>query len=191
MRVLLADSDAVRAQSLAQHLLHDGVDVLRALTGESLSDAVARVAPDVVIVDMARPDRDSLDGIRRLSSEQPKPIVMFVDEDDPGFMEEAISAGVSSYNLVGAALPDIKPIVKTAVALFRRYQGMETALRRAEQALQERTLIDQAKAVLMRQRQMSEPQAYRWLRSRAMDRGKRIAEIAAGIVARDSGDSPS
>lgn len=190
MRVLLADSDVVRAQSLAQHLIDDGVDVLRAFPGESLSDAVARVAPEVVIVDMARPDRDSLDGIRRISSEQPKPIVMFVDEDDPGFMEEAISAGVSSYNLVGAALPDIKPIVKTAVALFTRYQGMETALRRAELALQERAAIDQAKAVLMRQRQMTEPQAYRWLRSRAMDRGKRIAEIAADIVARDRGDTP-
>lgn len=190
MRVLLADTDVVRAQSLAQHLIDDGVDVLRAFPGESLSDAVARVAPEVVIVDMARPDRDSLDGIRRISSEQPKPIVMFVDEDDPGFMEEAISAGVSSYNLVGAALPDIKPIVKTAVALFARYQGMETALRRAKLALQERAAIDQAKAVLMRQRQMTEPQAYRWLRSRAMDRGKRIAEIAADIVARDRGDTP-
>ncbi len=190
MRVLLADSDAVRAQSLAQHLIDDGLDVVRALPGETLNDAVARVAPEVVIVDMARPDRDSLDGIRRISSEQPKPIVMFVDEDDPGFMEEAIAAGVSSYNLVGAALPDIKPIVKTAVALFSRYQGMEAALRRAEQALQERAMIDQAKAVLMRQRQMTEPQAYRWLRSRAMDRGKRIADIAADIVARDPGDSP-
>lgn len=190
MRVLLADSDAVRAQSLAQHLIDDGVDVIRALPGETLNDAVARVAPEVVIVDMARPDRDSLDGIRRISSEQPKPIVMFVDEDDPGFMEEAIAAGVSSYNLVGAALPDIKPIVKTAVALFSRYQGMEAALRRAEQALQERAMIDQAKAVLMRQRQMTEPQAYRWLRSRAMDRGKRIADIAVDIVARDSGDTP-
>jgi response regulator NasT len=190
MRVLLADSDAVRAQSLAQHLIDDGLDVVRALAGESLNDAVARVAPEVVIVDMARPDRDSLDGIRRISSEHPKPIVMFVDEDDPGFMEEAIAAGVSSYNLVGAALPDIKPIVKTAVALFSRYQGMEAALRRAEQALQERAVIDQAKAVLMRQRQMSEPQAYRWLRSRAMDRGKRIADIAADVVARDPGDTP-
>lgn len=190
MRVLLADSDAVRAQSLAQHLIDDGADVRRVLPGESLNDAVARVSPEVVIVDMARPDRDGLDGIRRVSSEQPRPIVMFVDEDDPGFMEDAISAGVSSYNLVGAALPDIKPIVKTAVALFTRYQGMEAALRRAEQALQERAAVDQAKALLMRQRQMTEPQAYRWLRSRAMDRGKRIAEIAAEIVARAPGDSP-
>lgn len=189
MRVLLADSDAVRALSLAQHLIDDGVDVVRALPGENLNDAVARVMPEVVIVDMARPDRDSLDGIRRIFSEQPKPIVMFVDEDDPGFMEEAIAAGVSSYNLVGAALPDIKPIVKTAVALFSRYQGMEAALRRAEQALQERAIIDQAKALLMRQRQMTEPQAYRWLRSRAMDRGKRIADVAADIVARDPGDT--
>jgi AmiR/NasT family two-component response regulator len=43
----------------------------------------------------------------------------------------------------------------------------------------------------MRQRQMTEPQAYRWLRSRAMDRGKRIAEVATDLVTRAAADPTS
>ena len=183
MRVLLADANLDRAASVADHLAGSGaVDVLRLDTGESLAQAVARHRPDVVIVDMARPDRDQLDSIREVASRHPSPIVLFVDRNDPAFMEAAIEAGVSSYNVVGTALPDVKPIVEAAVVMFRRYRQVEEELRKAEASLKERVLIDRAKAKLMQERRLSEPDAYGWLRRQAMDRGRRIADIAADVL---------
>ena len=55
-------------------------------------------------------------------------------------------------------------------------------LRQAEAGLRERSVIERAKTVLMRQRRLSEPEAYRWLRRRAMDRGRRVAEVAAELL---------
>lgn len=189
MRVLLADANLERASSLADHLVETGtVDVLRLAAGESLALAVVRLRPDVVLVDMARPDRDQLDSIREVASRHPSPIVLFVDRNDPAFMEAAIEAGVSSYNVVGAALPDVKPIVEAAVVMFRRYRQIETELKKAEASLKERALIDRAKAKLMQERRMSEPDAYRWLRRQAMDRGRRIADVAADLL--DGGLAP-
>src|SRR5579859_7234819 len=136
MRVLLADANLERADSVADRLTESGADeVLRLGPGETLAQAVNRHRPDVVIVDMARPDRDQLDSIREVSTRHPSPIVLFVDRDDPAFMEAAIEAGVSSYNVVGAALPDVKPIVETAVVMFRRYRQVESELRKAEASL--------------------------------------------------------
>jgi two-component system, response regulator / RNA-binding antiterminator len=190
VKVLLADANSERAQSVEQSLAAAGAtSVLRPLSGENLRDAVARTLPDLVIVDMARPDRDSLDDIRHLSRHDPRPVVMFVDHDDDAFMEAAIEAGVSSYNVVGAALPDVKPIVRAAVAMFRRYRQVERDLHKAEASLKERALIDQAKSLLMRQRGLSEPEAYRLLRRSAMDRNKRIIDIAAAILAAKSEDA--
>ncbi|MFO1072519.1 MAG: ANTAR domain-containing protein [Geminicoccaceae bacterium] len=183
MKVLLADADPQRVQLLETQLRDAGAtQVVRPRAGESLLDAVARARPDVVIVDMARPDRDALDGIRHVTRDAPRPVVMFVDRDDPAFMEAAIEAGVSSYNVVGAALPDVKPIVAAAVALFRRHHRVALELRRAEASLRERQVVDRAKALLMRQRRLSEPEAYRWLQRRAMDSGRRLAEVAAELV---------
>ncbi|MFO1075839.1 MAG: ANTAR domain-containing protein [Geminicoccaceae bacterium] len=183
MKVLLADADPQRVQLLETQLRDAGAtQVVRPRAGESLLDAVARARPDVVIVDMARPDRDALDGIRHVARDAPRPVVMFVDRDDPAFMEAAIEAGVSSYNVVGAALPDVKPIVAAAVALFRRHHRLALELRRAEASLRERQVVDRAKALLMRQRRLSEPEAYRWLQRRAMDSGRRLAEVAAELV---------
>jgi response regulator NasT len=157
--------------------------ILRPRPGELLADAVEAQTPDVVLVDMARPDRDALEGIRVVSANSPRPIVLFVDQDDPGFMEDAIRAGVSSYNVLGVPPLDVKPILRAATALFRQHQAARTELRQAELRLHERETVDRAKAVLIKQRHMTEPLAYRWLRSRAMASGRRIFDIAQEVVA--------
>ena len=180
VKVLLADFHPQRAQALGASLAAQGLAVQRLAAGEMLADAVRTHAPDLVIVDMELPDRDGLVDIRILS--QRLPVVLFVDQDDGAFMEEAIAAGVSSYNLVGGSLPEIKPIIRMAVATFQRFRSLEAELHKAETSLAERRTVDQAKALLMRQRNMTEPEAYGWLRSRAMDEGRRIPDIAAEIL---------
>jgi two-component system, response regulator / RNA-binding antiterminator len=184
IRILLADSDADRAAMLEQRLreITDAV-IVRVPAGSNLVDAVTAQMPDAIIVDMARPDRDALDDLRRANAGNPRPIVMFVDRDDRAFMEDAIAAGVSSYNVITAAFPDIKPIVMAAVAIFRKHQQLAADLRQARAMLLERDTIDRAKALLIKQRNIDEPQAYRWLRRRAMNESKRIAAVAAELLA--------
>jgi two-component system, response regulator / RNA-binding antiterminator len=188
LKVLLADSDPERAVILEQRLaeISDAL-VLRGPVGTSLLDSVAAQAPDVIIVDMARPDRDALDDLRRVSADNPRPIVMFVDRDDRAFMEAAIAAGVSSYNVVDTAFPDIKPIVMAAVAIFRKHQEVADHLTKARAALLERETINRAKSMLMRQQNIDEPQAYRWLRRRAMNESRRIGDVAAELLAGEGG----
>ena len=58
----------------------------RAMVSSSDDDGTQKLfalAPDLVIFDMALPDRDTLEGVRALSSAAPRPIVMFSDKDDP------------------------------------------------------------------------------------------------------------
>lgn len=191
MQVLLADDDDARADALMRVLAASaGVRIVRLNPGQLLADAVALHAPDVVIVDMARPDRDALDGVRRVTQADPRPIVMFVDQDDPDFMEEAISAGVCSYNVAGLPPPDMRPILGAAIALFRRHQQARDELRSIQTRLEERGLVDRAKALLIRDRRMTEPDAYRWLRRRAMSTGRRIPDIAQELLRDAAKDLP-
>jgi response regulator NasT len=189
LKVLLADAEGERA-SLLQEKLREISDtiVVRAGSPGNLLDAVRAETPDVIIVDMARPDRDALDDLRRANFDNPRPVVMFVDRDDRAFMEEAIAAGVSSYNVVDTAFPDVKPIVMAAVAIFRKYQKVSDDLQKAQATLQERDAVDKAKALLMRGRNIDEPQAYKWLRRKAMNENKRIAAVAAEFLAEQAKD---
>jgi response regulator NasT len=188
LKILLADDDADRVRLLMQALAADSaVTVLRLAPEEPLLEAVAAHAPDVVLVDMARPDRDALESLRQLSAQDPRPIVLFVDQDDPAFMEAAIGAGVSSYNVVGTPPPDVKPILRAAVALFRQHQETRAALHSAEAKLHERAIIEKAKTRLIRDRRLSEPDAYRWLRRAAMSSGRKIVDVARELLREGEG----
>lgn len=181
LKILLIDSDEARAQALRDKLLESGfAEVLQVREGANLVEAVENTKPDLVIIDMALPDRDALEDVRAVSSV--KPVVMFVDSDDLGFVEEAIAAGVCSYNLSGVALQDVKPIMASAIALFRRYRHVEDELTAAKTLLDERREIERAKAILMKHRKMTEPEAYRWLQKKAMDENRKIAQVVAQLI---------
>lgn len=190
MKILLIDTDADRAEALERKLFESGFpDVSRVTSGHDLIGEVERISPDLVIIDMALPDRDTLEDIRNLSASVPRPIVMFSDKDDPAFVDEAIAAGVCSYNLSGIANQEIKPIVASAIALFRRYRHVETELAAAKALLDERRLLERAKAILMRDRRMTEPEAYRWLQRKVMNENRKLSQIVAEFVKKEEADA--
>ena len=179
LTVLLVDSDEARARALEEKL-SGFAQVVRA-DAAGMAEAVERARPDLVIVDMELPDRDALEDIRAVSGASP--VVMFAGTDDPGFAQDAIAAGVCSYNLSRVALEDVRPILSSAIALFRRYRHVETELAAARALLGERRLIERAKAILMKNSKMTEPEAYRWLQKKAMNESRKLAAVVADFVA--------
>jgi response regulator NasT len=185
MKILIADHDGQRGVALASQLrAQDGTFSITVISkSENLLDAVRRHAPDVIIVDTARPDRDGIDSVRQLHEVQRLPVVMFVDDDDPSFMEEAIAAGVISYHVRGVAAPDIKPVLRAAMAFFRRVTEMSDRLAKAEEEIAARETIEAAKRLLMRMDGMNEPEAHKFLRRMAMDQQKKMADAAQALLA--------
>jgi response regulator NasT len=187
LKILLIDTDAARARALEEKLSESGfAEIQRAPEGFDLALIVERTKPDLIIIDMALPDRDALEDIRAVSAAHP--IVMFAGSDDTSFAEEAIAAGVCSYNLSGVALQDVKPIMASAIAMFRRYQRVEAELAAATAMLEERRHIERAKAILMQGRNMTEPEAYRWLQKKAMNENRKLAQIVAEFVKQHDAD---
>lgn len=65
----------------------------------------------------------------------------------------------------------------------QQLHAISDELRAAREALAERKLVERAKALLMKHRQLTEEQAYQLLRQTAMNQGRRLAEVAAATVA--------
>jgi response regulator NasT len=178
LTILLIDADADRARALEEKL--SGFARIVRAHEDDMAAQVEAIRPDLVIIDISLPDRDTLEDIRTVAAANP--VVMFAGTDDPDFAREAIAAGVCSYNLSGVAYADLKPIMASAIALFQRYRHVETELAAARALLEERRLIERAKAILMRDRKMTEPEAYRWLQKKAMNESRKLAQIVAEFV---------
>lgn len=183
MRVLVVDDSPERTEVLREGLEQAGYEVVATLTSAlQLMEAVAQVQPDAIIIDTESPSRDVLEHMVMISRDHPRPIVMFASDDAPDTIREAVRAGVSAYIVDGLEVPRVKAIVEVAVARFDQYQSLRAELAEANLRLSDRKLVERAKGILMKSRGMGEDEAYQALRRLAMDRGKRVGEIAQQLI---------
>jgi two-component system, response regulator / RNA-binding antiterminator len=183
LSVLVVDEDAMRASIIEAGLRasgHNHVTIVHDLNG--IARRIAEIEPDVIIIDLQNPNRDMLENLFQLSRAVQRPIAMFVNRSDKASMEAAIEAGVSAYVVNGLAENRIKPILDMAVSRFNAYSRMARELREAKSELENRKIIDRAKGLLMKSRQLDEASAYNLLRTTAMNQNRTIADIAQSLV---------
>jgi len=184
LRILVVDQNADRAEIVRRALVEAAEDHVVEVTPGSgdLLVLVRAASPDIVIVDLDLPDRDTIEQLRVATREMPRPIVMFVDRTDDAGMRAAISAGVSAYVVDGLTEKRVKPILDVAVARFQAFELLRGELETARLGLAERKTIERAKGILMKLRGIGEDEAYAALRSRAMNDQKKLVEIAQSVI---------
>lgn len=184
LQILIIDENAMRAAILEDGLREAGEVVVHHIRDTSqLLKRVAAIDPDVILIDLENPSRDCLEQMFQVSRWAKRPIAMFVDKSDSETVAEAIDAGVSAYIVDGLRKERVKPILDVTVRRFHAFDRLRTELDEAKYALEERKLIEQAKRILMKQRKLSEDEAYVLLRRTAMNRNRKIAELARSLVA--------
>lgn len=184
VRVMLVDNEPERGQMVRVALESEGYQVIcQRENTTGLVAAVAAEEPDVVIIDMESPDRDTLENMAMLNKHAPRPIVFFASEDtDNQAIQQAVRAGVSAYIVDGLAQHRVKPIVEVAIARFESFQALRSELMETRTALEERKQIERAKGLLMQHQSCSEDEAFRTLRKLAMDRHQRLGQVADDVI---------
>lgn len=157
-------------------------DIIRLSPKTAFVAELETLKPDVVIIDLGNPSRDSLEEMLTVSRALARPIAMFADHSDDAMIGAAIDAGVSAYVVDGLRKERVKPIIDLAIRRFNAFSRLQSELDEAKTALAERKTVDRAKAILMKSRGIGEPEAYALLRSTAMNQGRRIAEVAEALI---------
>ena len=181
---------AERSRSLRIGLLENGFNLVASLPADVfLTERLAQLQPDMVIVDAESDARDALEHVVMATRDAPRPIVMFTNNHDSATARDAVAAGVSAYIVAGLQAERIRPIVDVALARFAQDQALRRELahtrhelQELSSVLQERKVIDRAKALLMQRQQLTEEAAYAKLRKTAMDKNLKIAEVAQRML---------
>ncbi|MEO9649302.1 MAG: ANTAR domain-containing protein [Roseobacter sp.] len=181
--IIVVEADRDRALQIVDGLRKAGefdIEVIAELT--SLARQIKARQPDIVLIDIANPSRDTLEELALASGPMDRPVALFVDRSETGLSDAAIEAGVSAYVVNGMQPERVKPVLDAAIARFRMFQRMRTELFETKRALEERKVIDRAKGMIMKARSVEEEEAYAILRKAAMDQGKRVADVASALV---------
>ena len=147
-----------------------------------LARKLAAFEPDVVLIDIDNPSRDTLEELTIASGPMERPVAMFVSGAASDLTRTVVEAGVSAYVVDGLAPARLMPILDTAVARFQVMRQMRSELAETRRALEERKIIDRAKGLLMKVKGIDEDAAYALLRKTAMDQGKRLVDVAGALL---------
>ncbi|GAB4346960.1 MAG: ANTAR domain-containing protein [Gammaproteobacteria bacterium] len=181
--VLLLLERRIDPETPADTIRRAGFDLVGA---ETLHDgwihAVTRHDPELLVIRTATPAAKLLGQLRLLQATTLRPVVIFSDDSDTGVIEEAVAAGVGAYVVDSIRADRLKPNVDVARARFRRERQQQRELAKLLRQLDERKRIEKAKGIVMQQKNLSESDAYRLLRMAAMERSRRLVEIADSII---------
>ncbi|APV52201.1 hypothetical protein BWI17_22525 [Betaproteobacteria bacterium GR16-43] len=184
LRVLVVDNTPGRASALRQALsAMPGVEVTCTL--ESPLELFARVAehrPDIVLIDTDSPSRDVLEQLAAVSSGAPRPVVVFSDDAEQCTIRAALRVGVSAYVVEGVSPARLEPVMRVAIERFEADQALLAELSDAKSQLADRKVIERAKGLIMKQRGVSEEEAFRSLRNLAMEKNLKLGEVARQVI---------
>ena len=182
-KIVIIDESPVRAAILEEGLREAGYERITLVSEMTeLARRVYALDPDVILIDLENPSRDVLEQMFQVSRAVRRPIAMFVDQSDSAMIQASVDAGVSCYIVDGLKKERVRAILDMTISRFNAFSSLERELREAKSALAERKIIDRAKGILMRQKKLTEEEAYGLLRTAPMNNGRKLADVAQSVV---------
>ena len=183
LKIVIVDESPIRAAILEDGLREAGfTQVERIAETQNLLARIYAIDPEVILIDLESPSRDMLEQMFQMSRAVKRPVAMFVDQSDSAAIQAAVDAGVSAYIVGGLKKERVISILDLCISRFNAFARLQAELDHAKSALEERKVIDRAKGLLMKAKQLSEEDAYALLRKTAMNENKKIAEIAQSVL---------
>jgi response regulator NasT len=188
VRVLVADDDPLIALGFAERLRSLGHEPIGpASDGEQAMELARANLPDLYLFDVEMPNLDGLQAAVQLADEGlRRPVVVVTGVDDPGLIERSIASGVSAYLTKPVDSRELEAAIGLAAARHAEFRTLEAEVDRAQQALEDRKVVERAKGLLMSALGLSEQDAFRRLQLTARERNLRLADVAARIVEQQS-----
>ncbi len=115
IRVIVADDHPLFRQGVVHSLGADsGFEVVsEAGSGEQTLEQVARLHPDLVLIDISMPGIGGVETARRIAATEPDIRIMMLTVDDRGAsLLEALKAGAHGYVLKGVAARELREIAR-------------------------------------------------------------------------------
>ena len=188
MKILIAEDDPVIALGLTERVRSLGHEALGpAADGAEAVELARAETPDLYLFDIEMPNLDGLEAAHQLAAEGlRRPVVVITGVDDESLVERSIESGVGAYLTKPVDTRELQAALALSAARQLEFEQLEAEVDRAQQALDDRKLVERAKGLLMSALDLSEQDAFRRLQLTARERNLKLAEVAARIVEQES-----
>lgn len=180
---MIVDSDVDRSTQIKHLLLEKAFDVVTLIDHDiNLHDQCRKITPDIVIIVTESPSCETLNKLCVMSQYDPRPVLIFTHDANKEKIKAATQAGASAYVVGSISNERLIPVIDAAVARFEEVKHLRHELKLANLKLNERKVVERAKGLLMKQRNLDEEEAYVLLRNMAMKRNIKLVDLAKQLL---------
>lgn len=182
--VVIADDEAITRLDIKERLEIAGYKVIgEAADGFDTIEICRKQRPDMVLLDVKMPMLDGLSAARVIKEEGLSPcVIMLTAYSDSDFVEKAGELGVMGYLVKPVTDKALVPTIEVALKRSEEIQLLQRENKAKDRQLKDRMFIDRAKGIVMSTRNMSEDEAYKYMRNISMDKRKSMRVVAEMII---------
>ena len=183
LRVVVAEDEALIRLDLVEMLTEAGYEVVgQAGDGEAAILITEKEKPDLVVMDVKMPKLDGISAAERIANQRIAPVVILTAFSQRDLVERARDAGAMAYLTKPFTIEDLMPAIELAVSRFQEIKQLDAEVTDLQEQLKARKLIEKAKGILMKNLNISEPEAFKWMQKTAMDKRRSMTDVAQLVM---------
>ncbi|MAT73143.1 MAG: hypothetical protein CMJ58_26965 [Planctomycetaceae bacterium] len=138
--------------------------------------------PGLIFSGVEMPGGDAITALVEMSESNPTPAIVVTPKMSLANVEKALQDHVMAYLVEPVDAEQIKPTIYLVCQRFREFEALKDENEDLKQTLADRKVIERAKGILMGQRGLSEPDAFRTLQKLAQSKRMKLVRTAAEII---------
>lgn len=155
----------------------------QAFSGTEAIEQARQSKIDIILMDINLPDMTGIEALKEISRIKKIPCIFITGYSDRKLITEANSLNTTyGYLIKPVNQNELAAAIEISIKRSDERKELESSMENAEQALQNRKLVERAKGLLMDNFRMKEGEAMRYIQKRSRDENKKIQIVARDVI---------
>lgn len=181
-KIIIADNNENTRSTLKTLLSQNGYFVYETQDAPTTIRLARSLKPDLVIIDSSIIGLNGLELARIMEEGRIAPVLYISNTISKNFVDMVKEKWLNTYVTRTLDRNSLIQIIDFIIFTSKKIYKMSDEIDKLKSSLEIRKKIERAKGYLMKEKSMSEDQAYRYIQKRSMDKGISMEQIAEAII---------
>lgn len=181
-KIVVGDSDDKNRDILVKMLKQNGYKVYEVSDGPSVLRIARTVRPELVIVDTNIRAMNAYEIAKIIEYDNISTVLFMTDVTDENFYNRIKSFKVFAYLNKPFNAFQVNQVIQFVIVNSSKMNNLHEKVEKLENSLSSRKLIDKAKGIIMNRGNLTENEAYNYLKKLSMDKCISMDKISSFII---------
>lgn len=182
-RVLLADDEHLVAAGIKSNLVDLGYVVIGpASDGEEAVELARTMRPDLALLDIRMPRKTGIEAGEVIYKQFGIPVMMISAFSDPAYLRASNNFQTFGYLLKPVTQDELRVSIEIAWSRYLDFVAQREHIDRLKQRLEDRKLIEQAKWIIVKKKEVTEPDAMKILQKQARNNRRTLVDVSRSVI---------